>query len=259
MAEKGPGTSVVRYNDANNAAERENAAAMALAIIEEAAMAVPQNFQYDKELLTLARTLDPAVYEHLYDKMQLSIVRRIQGQTLTSMGSEGGKGTQALGKVHEETKEERAVSICRMLEGIINKKLIRPLVLWNYGPKAPMPKWGFDLEEQEDLARRIIIDSSLQKMGLGYTENFLRERYDVPAPDEADTLVTPLAGGATPAIPGTAAMAADPNDGPTFAEGSPEERMARDYAQFDKLVAQLVDESKGLYKTRVKEIAEAVK
>src|ERR1039458_4388469 len=97
--------------------------------------------------------------------MQYNIARRILGETLTSFGaSESGKGSQAQGEVHADTLEQRIIELCRGLASVINRQLVRPLVLWNYGPDAPMPTWGFDLEEEEDLSKRIVIDSALQRI-----------------------------------------------------------------------------------------------
>lgn len=257
--EKGPGTAVVRYNDGDSESERQKAAALALAIIEEPAVAVPMNFTYDQELLKSARALDPAVYMELFQMMQYAIVRRILGQTLTSFGGESGKGTQALGQVHEDTMEKRTVELCRALESVVNRQIVRPLVLWNFGPDAPMPKWVLDTSEAEDVAERVTVDRTLQIMGKKFTTAYICDRYGAPEVEgEAETLV-PVA---APTNPNTLRTPEGAPDHPTmpsasaFSEDvSPE--MAKDHAEFDRIFAELRRDSVGLLKTRAKEIAAA--
>ncbi len=254
FAEKGPGTAVVRYNDADNPQERQQAAAIAQAIIDNVAIAVPQGFQYDQELLKIARSQDPAVYERFYQAMQYNIARRILGETLTSFGNEGGTGAKAQGEVHADTLDQRSVELCRSVETVINQQLIRPLVLWNYGPDAPMPTWSFDLEDEEDLVKRLSIDAGLQRMGKKFTVGYVTDRYDVP-----------LAGGENPENPDDVLVpnAAAPNvaitDGAraTFAERRvpPDER---ELHEFDDLFAQLKAHATGVMRDRTREILSGV-
>lgn len=249
--EKGPGTAVVRYQDANDPAQKQQAAALALALIEEVAVGVPQNFEFDKELLTIARSMDPSVYKDFYKEMQLDIARRILGETQTTFTGEGGKGTQASGKVHSDTLDRKSVELCRALQSVINRQLIRPLVLWNFGPNAPMPSWGYDLEEKEDLAGRLVIDTGLQRMGLGYTEAYVRERYQVPAPAADDVLLEPNVNAGQVNVADSATA--------EFAERTLDTETRGELAHFDRIERQLRDSSLGLMRQRIREVAEALK
>lgn len=200
FAEKGPGTAVVYYNDPDSTTEKQQAAAIAEAIVDNTAIAVPNTFKMEAELLKVARSQDPAVYEHFFQAMQYSIARRILGETLTSFGNEGGTGAKAQGQVHADTLEQRSIELCRALETVINQQLVRPLVTWNYGPDAPMPKWSFDLEQEEDLARRIDIDATAQKMGKKITVGYMADRYSIPLAkgeneEKPDDVLVPVGGG----------------------------------------------------------------
>jgi phage gp29-like protein len=248
--EKGPGTAVVRYDDAASQSEKQQAADLAQAIISNVAVGVPRNFDYDKELLTIARAMDPAVYERLVEAMQLNVVRRILGETLTSFGGEKGKGTQALGEVHSDMLEKKAISICKTTAGVFNQQIVRPLVLWNFGPKAPMPKWGYEIDQAEDLDKSLNRDSTLQGMGLPMSQGYLYTKYSIPAPGPGDVIVSrtqqPLA-----AVP-------DAED-VTFAERQRNQAAAEaEMAEYDKLLGSLQDEAKDLYAKRVREVADAV-
>jgi phage gp29-like protein len=205
--------------------------------------------------LKIARSQDPAVYEKFFQAMQYSIARRILGETLTSFGNEGGTGAKAQGEVHADTLEQRSIELCRAVEVVINQQLIRPLVLWNFGPDAPLPTWSFDLEDEEDLAKRITVDAALQRMGKRFTVGYIADRYDVPlatgenAENPEDVLV-PNAAAPNVSL-GDQARA-------TFAEGSAEQQAHREMGEFDQLFDQLRADAGGILKERVGEIAGAV-
>lgn len=244
-AEKGPGTAVVRYNDADSDSERQQAAAIAQAIIDSVAVGVPKTFDYDQELLKIARSQDPAVYEKFFKAMQYSIARKILGETLTSFGNEGGTGSRAQGAVHAETLDTRVVELCRAVAAVVNRQLVRPLVLWNFGPQAPMPTWGFDLGDEEDLAKRLTVDSGLQRMGKKFTAGYVAKRYDVPLVEgeEPDVPLIP-----NPAAPQVALRdSADAN----FSENH------RELAEFDKLFESLKESADPLLAERARGVASA--
>jgi len=244
-AEKGPGTAVVRYNDPDNVAERQQAAQIAQAIIDNVAIAVPNNFNYDQELLKIARAQDPAVYEKFFQAMQYSIARKILGETLTSFGNEGGTGSKAQGDVHADTLDTRVVELCRAIDSVVNRQLVRPLVLWNFGPNAPMPKWGFDLGEEEDLAKRLTVDSGLQRMGKQFTAGYVAKRYGIPLVESEDPDV--------PLVPNVSApqVALRDSADAAFAESEQELR------EFDKLFDSLKESADPLLAERLRNLADA--
>jgi phage gp29-like protein len=252
FGEKGPGTGVVRYNDADNAQERQRAAELAQAIVENMAVAVPANMQIEIELLKSARSQDPAVYEKFYQAMQYSIARRIMGETLTSFGNEGGGGSKAQGETHSETLDKRSVELCRAVMSVMNRQLVRPLVLWNFGPTAPMPTWAFDLEEAEDLDLRLTIDSGLQRMGKKFTVGYIADRYDAPVAGDEDpeALIVPNVNAPQVQITDRAVG--------SFAEGGAAASHIEDeLKQFDRVLAGLQKEAAGLLAERVREVADA--
>jgi phage gp29-like protein len=252
FGEKGPGTGVVRYNDADNAQERQRAAELAQAIVENMAVAVPANMQIEIELLKSARSQDPAVYEKFYQAMQYSIARRIMGETLTSFGNEGGGGSKAQGETHSETLDKRSVELCRAVMSVMNRQLVRPLVLWNFGPTAPMPTWAFDLEEAEDLELRLTIDSGLQRMGKKFTVGYIADRYDAPVAGDEDpeALIVPNVNAPQVQITDRAVG--------SFAEGGAAASHIEDeLKQFDRVLAGLQKEAAGLLAERVREVADA--
>jgi phage gp29-like protein len=252
FAEKGPGTAVVYYNDPNSESERKRAAEIAQRIVECTAVGVPQTFKLETELLKVARSQNPDVYEHFYRTMQYSIIRTVLGETLTSFGNEGGKGSNAQGETHAETKDERSVFLAKMLMSAVNDQIVRPLVLWNFGTDALMPRWELEIKEGEDLQSRLTIDSGLQRMGKKYTVGYIAERYDVPLAagengENAEDILVPNISAPSVALRDTVSS--------NFAEV--ENEAERELKAFDRLYAQMKADAEKLYRQRTTEIAGA--
>lgn len=254
--EKGPGTVVTKYREGAEPSEKAQALAAAEAIFYATAVAVPENFSIELDLLTKARAMNPDAYEKLYSILEQKIFRRIVGSTLTSHGSDGGKGSQAQGNVHAATKDERSVEHTLNLEAVLNQQVVRQLVWWNYGPDAPMPRLSFDISNEEDLGERITVDDTAAQMGLPISVAYMREKYGLPAPiDDEDTLIRPTA----PAPP--IATPAGPPDKPQFAATTgnavQQAQVDRDVSAFDTLMEQMSAEGKAIYARRVEELAKA--
>ena len=251
FAEKGPGTAVVYYNDAQSETEKKKATDIAQAIINNVAIAVPQSFKLEAELLKIARSHNPAVYKEFFTLMQYAITRRVLGETLTSFGNEGGHGSNAQGEVHADTLDNRSVTIAKLTMKVVNEQLIRPLVLWNYGPEAPMPELVIEVKPAEDLVQRLAVDAGLQRMGKKYTVGYISERYDVPLAQGEN--------GENPndiLIPNTTAPNVGINDQAraSFSEGAAAQAH-EEMHEFDKLFGSLREESLGIFRDRTDEIA----
>lgn len=248
--EKGPGTAVVRYSDADNAQERQQAVNVAQAIVENTAIAIPAGLALETELLKIARAQNPAVYEKFFQAMQYSIVRKILGETLTTFGNEGGTGSRAQGETHADTLDARVVELCRATASVLNRGLVRPLVLWNFGPDAPMPEWSFDLGQEEDLMKRVTVDSALQRMGKKFTFGYAARRYDLPLVkgEDPEGIMEP-----NPKAPQV--QLRDMTSGAAFAEGEDAEALARELREIDGAFAQFRKESRALLKERTAEVA----
>ncbi len=194
------------------------------------------------------------IYQALYNSKQLSIYRRIQGETLTSFGSEDGKGSQAQGRTHADTFDTRSVSLAKALMAVVNEQLVKPLVLWNYGPSAPMPKWSIEVKAPIDQNQRLGVLMGLQSMGKKIPVGYASQTFDVPLAagedgENPDDVLVPVAG-ASPQVKITDRSTA------TFAERQAEAQMRAEMEQYDRLFAQLQGEAKGVFARRVREIVD---
>jgi phage gp29-like protein len=189
LAERGPGTAVVKHADGANDSDRKKALQAAEALINDVAIAVPESFNVMTELLKSARSADPATYEKLYEKLDEKIYRRIVGGTLTSHGSSGGHGTQALGNVHQETKEERSLDLCLKAATVINRKLCQPLTLWNFGPDCPVPVFSFIIADEADKGEDVTTMDTLQGCGLDIPKKWAYSHFEIPVPEEGEEVL----------------------------------------------------------------------
>lgn len=193
--EKGTGTMVARYNDGGGQSEQDLALAGARAIVEESAVALPKKFL--TELIDHVRQNQGESHSQLVDNFSNNaIMRVILGQTLTSRGSEGG-GSRALGEVHETVRSEKVESDAKFLMGAVNRYLVWPLVMFNFGPVKP-PKWIIDYDPQKDLTASAEMLERLIKTGLRVTEGYVYELFQIPEPADGDKIIKPLAPAASP-------------------------------------------------------------
>ena len=184
--EKGSGTVVARYNDGAGADEQNTAVSAASAIQEESAVAIPKKFLV--EVHEMVRNIGSAPKEFVDDYCNSEISRAIVGQTLTGRGSDGG-GSRALGQVHERVEAKKIETDAKALMAYM-RRIIRPIVFWNFGPGAACPTWELEYEQGEDLNTAATRFGVLRKdVGLPLSKKHLYETFQTPAPsDDADTI-----------------------------------------------------------------------
>jgi len=189
--EKGTGSVVVRYPQGSSDQDKQRALEAAEAINAETAVAIPENFQIVSELLQAARAGSTDVFLALADNLcNNEIARVILGQTLTQRGGEDGRGSRALGEVHQEVRFEKVAADARDLMAIVNDQLLRWLFLFNFGPDVPTPRWTIALDPPDDLRQRIEIDERLARLGAPLPLTYLQRTYSLPSPQPGETTLT---------------------------------------------------------------------
>ncbi len=188
--EKGTGSVVVRYPQGASDQDKQRALEAAEAINAETAVAIPENFQIVSELLEAARGGDSSVFLTLADQVcNNEIARVILGQTLTQRGGEDGRGSRALGEVHQAVRFEKVAADARDLMSVINDQLLRWLFLFNFGPEVAAPRWTIALDPPDDLRQRIEIDERLARLGAPLPLSYLQRTYSLPAPGPEEDVV----------------------------------------------------------------------
>lgn len=133
------------------------------------------------------KTATSDLYEKLARYCDEQNSKAIVGQTLTA---DSGGGSYAQGKVHGEVRQDLVRADARALEKTINRDVIRPLVLFNYGTHVAPPEIKYNTEDDEDLKLAAEIYRTLiNDIGLPVSEEHVREKFNIPQPKADETLL----------------------------------------------------------------------
>ena len=134
------------------------------------------------------------LYENLAKFCNAEISKAILGQTLTTEVGAGG-GSRALGETQNEVRRDLMVSDAKNLAKTLNRDLIRPLVLFNFGAETPCPKLKFKTEEPEDTKQAVGTLKELVSMGLPVSRSYVYERFGIPIPQDGEEILEPKGDG----------------------------------------------------------------
>jgi phage gp29-like protein len=186
--EKGPGTVVARYPDGAGAAEQQKALDAARAVAEEIAVGLANKFNVKVE--ENVRQSMGSSHKELVDEICAdAIMRVILGQTLTARGGDGGGGWSK-GDVHQQVRAEKKEADSKFLMRVINQCLVKPLVLFNFGPSTPLPLWVIDYKPRTDESADSIIYTRYAGAGLKIPTKFIYEKHNIPQPTEDEECLT---------------------------------------------------------------------
>jgi phage gp29-like protein len=118
-----------------------------------------------------------------------AIMRVILGQTLTGRGGEGGGGGWSRGDVHQQVRDEKIEADAKFLMYVINQYLVKPIVLYNFGPSVPLPLWVIKYDPKRDLSADSVVDERLVKLGLKIGTKSTYEKYQIPEPAEGEEVL----------------------------------------------------------------------
>lgn len=138
-------------------------------------------------------------YRELAEYIDRQMSKAVLGQTLTS--DVGERGSYAASKTHDAVRQDLKEADCKALAETLRVDLIRPLVMFNFGPDAldrlPWIKWHY--EPAEDLkATAEIYGLLVERVGLPIAAEHIYERFGIPAPEPGQTVLAPRP---TPTLP----------------------------------------------------------
>lgn len=178
--------------------------AACVAIASENAAVIPDGMVVELVEAKRAGTFD--TYKTLCDYMDAEIAKAILGQTLTT--SQGDRGSQSLGNVHNEVRLELVKADADALSDTLNHTLVRWIVELNLpGYAGPMPRLWWDVSVPEDLAARAKRDVDIASLGFRPTLEYITEAYGegweekAPPPMPPPPPIPPPAPGAAPPDP----------------------------------------------------------
>ncbi len=143
-----------------------------------------------------ATSSDHSPQGELLDRADRYARSLILGQTMTgNHGTTGKGGGQAFGQVETTVKDERIEAAGDFAAGVINKQLVRSILMLNYGDAEEMPTAKF-LEDDAPGLIEMQRDTGLAKGGLEIGVDYLRKKYDIPEPAEGEETI-----GGAPTMP----------------------------------------------------------
>ena len=177
------------------------------AIQTDAGVIVPDSM--DIEFIEASRA-GTVHYADLCAYMDRQISKAVLGQTATTEGTPGKLGNEkAQGDVRQEITEADA----DLLDSALNETLIRWIVDFNFPGVVDYPKIVTFAAQKPELTARRDIDKTLAvDIGVPIGNSYFYKTYDIPEPEEGETLVKPA--------PKTSPFG--PSGAPLFAEGDPD-------------------------------------
>jgi phage gp29-like protein len=135
---------------------------------------------------------DGSLYKSLAEYLDQQISKAVLGQTATTDAIAGG---HAVGKTHQEVRRDIMAADAIMLQGTLNRDLVRPMVDLNHGapPSGNYPKIRIGLPEAADI--KVLGDAlkTLVPMGLKVPTKWVRDKLGAPEPDEGEEVLEPPA------------------------------------------------------------------
>ncbi len=136
-----------------------------------------------------ATSSDHSPQGELLDRADRYARSLILGQTMTgNHGTTGKGGGQAFGQVETTVKDERIEAAGDFATGVINRQLVRAILMLNYGDAEEMPTAKF-LEDDAPGLIEMQRDTGLAKGGLEIGVDYLRKKYDIPEPAEGEETI----------------------------------------------------------------------
>jgi phage gp29-like protein len=129
------------------------------------------------------------VFESFMGWISRQYATAILGQTGTSQAISTGMNS-GVADVHNEVRHDLSRADAKALECTWTDQFLRPLVGFNFGWDAPVPRWKIAYEPESDYAALGQKYTALQGLGFPLTKKRIAEVFDEPLPEADDELLT---------------------------------------------------------------------
>ena len=160
----------------------------------DAAAAIPKDMKI--EFVDAGnKTASVDIYAKLGEYFDRNISKIVLGQTLSTNAGESGGGAYALGKVHNEVRQDILESDVGQLETTLARDYVRPLVDLNLGPQSVYPSIKIRVNKPEDLTALAGVVNTLVRAGLPISQDSVYQRFGLEKPKEGEALLQPVDAG----------------------------------------------------------------
>ncbi|WP_293765824.1 DUF935 domain-containing protein [uncultured Aquitalea sp.] len=158
----------------------------------DAAAVIPKNMEIDF-VDAGNKTASVDIYARLAEYFDKQTSKVVLGQTLsTNTGGADGGGAYALGKVHNEVREDILDSDVEQLESTLQRDFVRPIVDLNQGPQTIYPKIRVRVNKPEDLTALAGVVDTLVRAGLPLGQESMYARFGLTQPKADEPLLVPI-------------------------------------------------------------------
>ena len=187
-----------KYHSGASDTEKAELLRAVVNISSDAAAIIPESMAIDfPEAGGKANSTD--LYERMCAFFDQQISKAVLGQTATTDAIQGG---YAVGRTHDEVREDIEQADARQLAATLNRDLARPLIDLNRGPQKAYPRIVIGRAEQTDPKEFAEVLAKLVPLGLKVEQSIVRDRIGIPDPEEgADLLGMPVASAPTQPAP----------------------------------------------------------
>ncbi len=149
----------------------------------DAAAVVPESMRID--LHDGARTDGGALFQGLAEHADRATSKAVLGQTMTA--DSGSSRSQA--EVHDHVRGDIRAADSRQLAGTLQRDLIRPFVVLNWGARERYPRLRIPVPDEQAKKRFADMVQELAQIGLRIPAAAIRSRLDLPAPARGEETV----------------------------------------------------------------------
>lgn len=136
------------------------------------------------------------LYEKRADWLDRQISKLVLGQTATTDAIAGG---HAVGKTHDQVREDIEKADARQLSATLNRDLVRPVVDFELGPQKLYPKIRIGRPDEIDVDKLVKNVVQLVPLGLRVGMSTMRDKLGLPDPAADEEVLTPSRRPETPA------------------------------------------------------------
>lgn len=138
------------------------------------------------------------LYRERSDWLDRQISKAVLGQTATTDAETGGLGS---GKEHREVQEDIERADAKALAGILNRDLIKPWMVLEFGEQKRYPRLKIGREETEDLDATASALEKLVPLGLRVSMSAVRDKFGWADPKPGEEILAPTAPNLPPVSP----------------------------------------------------------
>lgn len=172
-----------KYNSAASDADKRTLLHAVRAIANDAAAIIPQGMEI--EFAKIEGQHGTAVFGGLIDYVDKQVSKLVVGQTMTSDNG----SSQAQAEVHDRVRLDIVTADCNQIAQTINRDLIIPFVVMNFGEQDEYPAVAMHVPKPEDIVALTSAVKDLVPLGLRVSARELRERIGLGEPTEGEELL----------------------------------------------------------------------